>query len=243
MKQCSKERPSCWSRLKTFSKQAQAAQQIFQAWSLDRDICKLLCFALYVILAYLMKKCGSSGFQLYSAHSRTKLEILDYSTTCIQFVLNQRNCISEQNKTVFMPLQNVFCLVYIIFNLLKSLWWKIFSLSLFFFFSLKILCSSCYGILGNFSRWFWEHKYYFIGKVWVHQQSLTWQNCTSLLHCVRQSWSLNGLVSYHNKCGPCGELFTVCKKMRRSWVWTGEKGDVATSRILWVYVKQTAAVT
>jgi len=26
-------------------------------------------------------------------------------------------------------------------------------------------------------------------------------------------------------------------------VWTGEKGDVATSRILWVYVKQTAAVT
>lgn len=26
-------------------------------------------------------------------------------------------------------------------------------------------------------------------------------------------------------------------------MWTGEKGDVATSRILWVSVKQTAAVT
>lgn len=26
-------------------------------------------------------------------------------------------------------------------------------------------------------------------------------------------------------------------------MWTGEKGDVATSRILLVYVKQTAAVT
>ena len=26
-------------------------------------------------------------------------------------------------------------------------------------------------------------------------------------------------------------------------MWTGEKGDAATSRILWVYVKQTAVVT
>lgn len=85
----------------------------------------------------------------------------------------------------------------------------------------------------------WEHKYYFIGKVWMHQQSLTWQQCAEVccIVCVRAE-SINGLVSYHNECGPCGELFTVCKKMRRSWVWTGEKGNAATSRILWVYVKQ-----
>lgn len=31
--------------------------------------------------------------------------------------------------------------------------------------------------------------------------------------------------------------------MRSSWVWTGEKADVATSGILWVYVKHTAVVT
>lgn len=56
-----------------------------------------------------VKKCGSSGFQLYSVQPGAKPEILDYGATCIRFVLNQKNCIGELDKTNFVT-TSAFCL-------------------------------------------------------------------------------------------------------------------------------------
>lgn len=106
MKQCSKERPSCWSRLKTISKQAQAAQQIFQTKNLDSEICKLVCFALYVILTYLMWIIWISDV-FWPFEDQTRNTWLWYYLHPICTQSKELYKWAEQ-KTVFMPLQNAF---------------------------------------------------------------------------------------------------------------------------------------
>lgn len=89
-----------------------------------------------MILVTWCKKCGSSGFQLYSVHTGTKPEKLDYDVTCIWSILNRRDLIGELDTTDFVTVSAFFlCKMFFtpsILNLLKSLWGK------YIFFSLKM---------------------------------------------------------------------------------------------------------
>lgn len=85
--------------------------------------------------------------------------------------------------------------------------------NIFSFPFLKIPFSSCYGFLRDFSRWLWEHKYYFIGKVWMHQQSLTWQQCTEAccIVCVRAE-VLMGLLVITINVDPAGNCLLYVRR-------------------------------
>lgn len=164
---------------------------------------------------------------MYSVHPGAKPEILDYGAICIQFVLNRRNCIGELDRTCFVT-ASALCFYKMLSTLStetytwwsKSLWGEIFSL--FFLF-----CSSSSLILGDFSRWLWEHNYYFIGKAWMLQQSLTWQQCTEAcsIACVRAGVLMGLLVTTIN-VDPAGN----CLLYVRRW---GGPGCGQEKRAMW----------